>query len=283
MDASRFDRLSMALARRVSRRVALRSGGAGIAAAALATPQRSAITATQVASPAATDEPAVSFLFVQIASSGSLQPQAGVADAEHEFVLTLDAHAGNTVYFSDRPERLTGAAPTPHVFDLVFGTGVAPNAALVVDLPQQREAVFVLTLTNPRYDVTAQALTYEADILEEYEGEALTPLVAKQAARPVDPGAGLTFGPASLFIDTAVLGDCPNTTYTCCGGTYCDQIGHQKSVGTISVGTCIKSLCIDPCDSSTLQSQCNQTYAAACQAADRGYCEADCCGCPSCA
>jgi hypothetical protein len=285
MDASRFDRIAIGLARRVSRRTALRAGAAGFATTAFGAPAGSALAAQAAATPAAPSEPAVSFLFVQIASSGSLLPRAGTpaAGPGQEFELTLAGHTGNTVYFSDRPERLTGDAPTPHVLDLVFDKADAPNAALVVDLPWQRDAVFVLALANPSYDDASQTLTYAASILEQYQGEALAPLMAKGMAPVVDPGAGLTFGASSLFIDADVLTDCPDMTIHCCGGVYCDPLGHQRDVGSITVGTCVRSLCTSPCDGwDGAQSQCNQTYAAACQAADRGYCEAACCGCPNC-
>jgi hypothetical protein len=195
-----------------------------------------------------------------------------------------NGHAGNTVYFSDRPQRLTGDAPTAHVFDLVFGgKTAAPNAALVADLPWQHDAVFILELTHPQTDATTQTLTYDASLLPTYQGEHLQPPAAKQAARPVAPRTGVTFGTASLFIDAAVVGDCPDMTVHCCGGVYCDPLGHQHEVSTIRVGTCIKSLCSSPCRGwDAVQTSCNQTFPAACQAADRGYCEAACCGCPNC-
>jgi hypothetical protein len=285
MDASRFDRIAIGLARRLSRRAVLRASAAGFATTALGAPLGPTLAAQDVATPAATGEPAVSFLFVQIASSGSLLPRTGTpgAGSGQEFVLTLGGHAGNTVYFSDRPERLVGDAPTAHVFDLVFDPDDPPNAALVVDLPSQRGAVFVLELTNPSYDAESQTLTYAAAILQEYQGEVLTPVVSKGVVQAVDLEAGLTFGTSSLFIDAAALADCPDTTIHCCGGVYCDPLGHQQDVGSITVGTCVRSLCLDPCDGwDQVQSQCNQTYASACQAADRGYCEAACCGCPNC-
>jgi hypothetical protein len=52
----------------------------------------------------------VQFLFVQSFRSGSIAPKAGTDGA---YTLTLEHGLGQKIYFSDRPERVVGADPTP--------------------------------------------------------------------------------------------------------------------------------------------------------------------------
>ena len=102
MESSRFDTISRLFAtRRLSRRSALATGGAGLAAAALGS-AASAQDATPAATPVAeTDHP--SFLFVQSFGAGSI-----AAAANGQFTLTADHLTGQTIFFSDRPERIVG-------------------------------------------------------------------------------------------------------------------------------------------------------------------------------
>jgi hypothetical protein len=198
VDRSRFDALARSLGGRTSRRVAVRGlGGAGAAAALLGGRRAAAQEATPSASPEAADDAAddTAFLFVQVAESGSWAPKEG---ADGVFTLTLDHANGQTVYFSDRPERVMGMAPTQAFLDgLGFSPGNPPNAALVAG-----EEVLVVELTAPVYDAAAGTLTYDATLLPaEAAGDGLAYLSGQQA----DQEFPASFDSACLFID-----DCPD-------------------------------------------------------------------------
>ena len=113
MDTTRFDRICRLFAeRRLSRRAALAQGGAGIAAVGLAvTGVRAAAAqdATPEATPGAAEQSGVPFMFVQTFGAGSLAPKQG---EDGTLTLTADHLAGQTVYFSDRPERVVGMVAT---------------------------------------------------------------------------------------------------------------------------------------------------------------------------
>jgi hypothetical protein len=135
MDAHRFDTLAKLFAqRRLSRRGAVKGAGAGLAAGVLGS-SASAQDATppgDEATPVATDTVTkTAFLFVQSFQSGTITPK----DSEDDrYTLTLEAGLGQTIYFSDRPERIVGATPTPQFLaGLGFPDDNPPNAALVVE------------------------------------------------------------------------------------------------------------------------------------------------------
>jgi hypothetical protein len=102
MDATPFDRVAKRVAACRSRHRALAEAAAGLAPAATA----------QEATPAPAGQAGekVQFLFVQSFRSGSIAPKAGTDGA---YTLTLEHGLGQTIYFSDRPERVVGADPTP--------------------------------------------------------------------------------------------------------------------------------------------------------------------------
>ena len=134
MDPKQFDRISkLFAARRLSRRAALAAGGTAFAAG-LTTAR---VTRAQEASPEATpisdttEERHSQTLFLQAFQSGSIAPKT---DAEGHYVVTLDHGLGQTVYFTDRPERIVGVTPTAKFLaDFGLSEGDPPNAALVVE------------------------------------------------------------------------------------------------------------------------------------------------------
>jgi hypothetical protein len=211
MDASRFDRLTRRLVGRTSRRTALGAALAGLAD----TVGRAAtqdVTPAPGASPAAAGEDPV-FLFVQTAASGrgEVNPEAATPVSEETltlgpsapFLLTLEGHSGQTVYFSDRPDRVVGVAPTQAFLDgLGFSPANPPNAALVAEF-EAGQGVIVLELVAPHYDPAASTLTYGVDGLGTYAGENLEPVAREQVVERLPA----EFGPAALFID-----DCPEYT-----------------------------------------------------------------------
>lgn len=190
MGPARFDRLSSAFALRRSRRQALAAGGAGLAATGLLTGIRA--TAAQDATPAALpaafpSDPHPSadsamthpeYLFVQPFDAGTWAPKPG---EEGVYLLTLTGAAENTTFFSDRPERITGLAPTqPFLDGLGFTSENSPNAALVAQTESGVQDVLIVQIFDPVYDAGAGTLTYDARILADYGGRGLAHLAQQQ-------------------------------------------------------------------------------------------------------
>ncbi len=207
-----------------------------------------------------------SFLFVQSATSGTFaaNPDAGPASTGGtptpgggaDYLLTLEGHAGNTVYFSDRPERIFGEAPTDQFLEgLHFSPDNPPNAALVTNDENGDEDILVVELLNPTYDHGSGMVTYGVNLLSDYEGG-----LDFVASRQQDEDLAPSFGTASLFID-----DCP-TIANCYNGV--------ESVGPVPGGpidTCWKwsDVSCQPCNGNSTDSYddlCNTTYGDACTA-----------------
>lgn len=131
-----------------TRRTLLASSVAGAAALAL----RSA--AAQSGTPEAGEE--IELLFVQTAGSGTLTP------SDQGYTLSFRHDTGQTIYFSDRPERLTGLVPTAElVSQWPFEAESPPNAALAISNPEDANAqVFVGVLSNPEWDAATATLSY---------------------------------------------------------------------------------------------------------------------------
>lgn len=131
-----------------TRRALLVSSMAGAAALAL---QR---VAAQTGTPEAGEE--VELLFVQPAGSGTLTP------SDQGYTLSFRHDTGQTIYFSDRPERLTGLLPTAElVSQWPFEDESPPNAALAISNAEDATAtVFVGVLSNPVWDAATATLSY---------------------------------------------------------------------------------------------------------------------------
>lgn len=210
------------LAVRRSRRTALRIASVGIASS-LAVPYRHNANAQ---STPPTDDAAPAFLFAQTATSGAFMPNAA-AGSGADYLLTLEAHHGGTIYFSDRPERIFGESSTQTFLDGFGFTPVdPPNAALVVEGDGGGSDVVIVELVNPTYDASNGNITYEATVLEAYDEAALDHASEQLAAAEIPE----TFGRASLFIDGCatfnncitwdpnfdVLGPIPDGPYPAC-------------------------------------------------------------------
>ena len=205
MDANRFDAISRLFAdRRVTRRQVLRQSGAGLATGALATAGITSLAqaqdATAVPETAAFDEGKVEktdFLFVQSFKQGNLVARTGEGVAGH--TLTLEQGLGQTIFFSDRPERIVGVKPTADFLqDLGFSDTNPPNAALVMEAAPGDSDFAVFELFNPRYDVETSTATYDVHLLEEWEQKLDMSFTEQQAqAQYLHP----EFGVAHLFID----------------------------------------------------------------------------------
>lgn len=147
------------------------------------------------------------FIFIQTAVSGSFTPISGKTG---EFIFELRDVSHDTVYVSDRPERIVGAVQTGKFlkgFD--FGIDNPPNAAVVLTEPISSEQDVVLVeLTQPQYDEKMRKLTYRASLLGEYKGLGLKSFIARK-----DESLPKEFRSVSVYID-----DCPDNYVRCYGG-----------------------------------------------------------------
>lgn len=230
MDPIRFDRFSKLFSQRqFSRRQALRSGGTGLAVSALAVTGLSTATsaAAQDATPAAVDATGTypEMLFVQAFQSGSIAPKDG---ADGRYTLTLEQGHGQTIFFSDRPDRIVGAQPTEQFIDILgFSDDNPPNAALIVENSAGEPDIAVLELFSPVYDADTATLTYDVAALANWDAE----LDMEFSEAPTDLSVlEASFGSAQLFIDG--IDDCPGATMTCeHGGNVVGEIPNEDHDG----------------------------------------------------
>jgi hypothetical protein len=220
MATSRFDEFTKRIAGRMNRRVAL-TGGIGVSAGLLAriTPVVHAQDATPVVEATPPAEKSVEVLFVQTFSSGSL-----VENGADGFTLTLEGSAGQTVYFSDRPERLVGKI-TDEAFldDRAFDPSDPPNAAIVAGTAEN-EDILVVELTEPALDAANGTISYTARVLK---GQPTGAELAALAARQTDDTMAESLGPVTLFIDqlACIMSGSPCTSSNdCCNGNCNPQI-----------------------------------------------------------
>jgi hypothetical protein len=237
MDQSQFDSVTRFFAARKTRREALVAAGAGVAALGVA--GIAAHDATPEASPVPVvlDASGTEYLFVQTLGAGSLAP-SGSADGT--MLLTADHLAGQTLYFSDRPERVVGMVSTDKFLgasgtgSLDFTPSDPPNAALVfAGSDGSADQVAVVELIDPKYDAATGQVTYTVKLLDDVSQVDMTleqtPVTATDAAQE--------FTAASLFID-----DCPD------GEIYC-IISYGNNANVYSSGFCwdTGNLCCAPC------------------------------------
>lgn len=264
---SRFDAVSRFFAtRRLSRRAAISATG-GIAAFGLAqaagTAQDPTSAPSNDAAPTVGDGTDVQFLFVQTFGAGSLRSSD---DGDGLMTLTADHLAGQTIYFSDRPERIVGMLPTETFLGAGrrgdgpeggpgFTEANPPNAALVFaptpgdDSPGE---VLVVELIDPTYDPETKTATYDTRVLDDVTSVDMTLVQAPVAAG----GVAREFGTASLFIDS-----CPDGTPICYNAA--DTV--VGDFGSIGFRYDWGSACCRPCGNSDPQywiDRCNETFAA---------------------
>jgi hypothetical protein len=202
----------------LDRRTALKSMSiAGVAVlTALGVAQPDTSLAAQDATPVITSVPEstkAATMFVQLAEGGSWTPHP---DQDGVFILTMYMPSNQTIFFSDRPDRIVGAVGTDTFIDqLGFTPANPPNAAAVVNLADGTRDVLIIELFNPAYtqlfgEEGGDVLTYEATVLTAYEGDGLTPWVGL----PDDDQLPAEFNEMSLFID-----DCPPINACCSNQT----------------------------------------------------------------
>ncbi len=232
MDAGRFDTFTKTIARRMNRRSAVATGSLGLGAALMTrlAPAALAQDATPVVEATGEDAGDIQILFVQAFGSATIVPGTGSAA---EFTITLEGGTGQTVYFSNRPDRLVGTLTDQQFLDgRAFDPADPPNAAIVT-LTGENEDILVVELLDPTLDTASGSVTYSARVLEgQPDGAALASLSARQD----DSTIGETLGPTTLFIDQLTCGpdgsSC-NTGSDCCSGYCCES----------STTACVFGLC----------------------------------------
>lgn len=209
MTPSQFDRLSRHFAeRKLSRRQALVTGGALAAAgtAGVDFHRVAAEQATPASSPTAENDEHVSYMFVQTFGTGSID---AATEGVPTLLLVADHLAGQTLYFSDRPDRIVGMVPTEKFLGTEAGSSGfgftesnPPNAALV--LPDSK--VLVVELIDPKYDSDTGQVRYQLRVLDD-----LSQIDLELETEPLTTANAVgDFTAASLFID-----DCANGQIVC--------------------------------------------------------------------
>ena len=158
----------------------------------------------------------ISLLYVQTASSGSLEPSGGSAG---KYRLVLNDVSPRVVYFSDRPNRMAGQVSTAEFLDKIgFGGSLDPNAAIEVAEGTPDSDLIIGALSKPAYDEKSRTLSYEITILE-------TPRkgLAVYSDR-MDKRLPAHFGAVALFIDDEPCPISCNPSVGCCPGLTCS--GH---------------------------------------------------------
>lgn len=203
MNPQRFDAIARMFAtRRLTRRHAWQAAGGALAASALGA-AASAQDATPT--PSGTTGEVTNYLFVQSFRSGQIGRLTSGADT---FALTLEQGLGQTIFFSNRPERKVGATPTAQFLEgMNFNAANPPNAALVLEDQPGDVDIAVIELTNPTYDTSTNTATYDVKPLLDYQSS----LEMGFQEAPTDLAAlAPRFGTAHLLID-----DCPDSTVIC--------------------------------------------------------------------
>jgi len=150
--------------------------------------------------PEAAEDPdnPIELLFVQTANSGTFVQKDG------RNILTLVDVSPTTIWFSDRPHRITGHEATD-LFAAKWAEGRnnfadnPPNAALSILDASESSDVIIVELSNPVYSPESETLQYDVIILDEAT-EGLT-----HYTKDADAAIPQTFFKAALFIDDADL------------------------------------------------------------------------------
>lgn len=156
------------------------------------------IATAQDATPTADAEAEI--MFVQTFASTTLAPSG---DDPSIVILTLERGTGETIYFSDRPDRIAGSVETG-TFIETFREETAQdpaNAALVVRVSESEEVVHVVELLEMEHDEATGTLTYTARMLDDH--------TALDLQFPGEPQQAITtelsYGTSNLFIDAGGL------------------------------------------------------------------------------
>jgi hypothetical protein len=259
MQPSRFDRLTVSLSTRLSRRRALATGAAGLSALSAAT--RLLPASAQDATPATAESADASpgFIYVQLADRGTWTPKP---DEEGIFELALYGAGEQTLYFATGGDRIVGTMPTDQFLDeLGFTPANPPNAAVEVWTEDGQRDVLVVQLIDPVYsrtygDDAEEILRYDARVLSAYTGERL----AEWLPDVDDDQLPLQFTRISLFIDSGcfTVQSCYKLAWGRSQGTYVGALpgGNVRRLPNV-LGECIPWRGITMAE---LNALCNEGY-----------------------
>jgi hypothetical protein len=137
------------------------------------------------------EEESGDLLYVQAGGPGTFEKQP-----DGSYALTMTDVRSHVSFFADRPERTAGTLSMGELFHSVFDDGDPPNAALAMDLGDDRDTIVPVELLAPDYDASLRRLTYAANLLPE-GSEDLPGFDYADASR----GLPSSFVRADLFID----------------------------------------------------------------------------------
>ena len=143
------------------------------------------------------ENPPVSLLFVQMATSGTF------TETDDGHLLVLEGINEQTIYYSDRPNRVAGHMSTDELVkkwtsgDDSFESN-PPNTVMAIVEPDGTQNAITIALTKPVYDLEAMQMQYSVYIIAD----------EVDAANQVDVSFPETFGDVALFIDGAGCGWC---------------------------------------------------------------------------
>jgi hypothetical protein len=171
----------------------------------------------------------VSYLSVLDAGRGTFDASTGK--------LTLRGVAPRAVWFSDRPARATGTSAIPELIGRFFeGNDPAPpNAALVFQGHPAESDVSIVELSDPKYDPRKRQLAFTANILEDPTTGLRTDSALADFVRKHDGKITKSFGPTTVFIDSATSDASTGDTDSACkpaGGNNVDT-GHYTCTGKL--------------------------------------------------
>ncbi len=143
-------------------------------------------------------EPAesIDLLYVQLAESGTFVSGA----SPDTYTFTLNNVWSDTLYFADRPSRVTGIMSTESFVEMssLFNPENPPNAAIVLSDPRFGDQDVVIgVLTNPQYNAAQKTLSYDIKVLDKPESPDLSQWEAE-----LDATLPASFGTVSVFIDS---------------------------------------------------------------------------------
>lgn len=142
------------------------------------------------------------------AGRGEVNPAAGTPTAEDmpvpcggaSYLLTLEGYSGQTIYFSDRRDRMVGAVPTMRLLleGPLFPPENPPNAVLVGEF-ESGQGVVGLELIGPRYDSDTGTVAYGAECWKTTRARTWSPCSPnrwRRGCRPRLPGPDQPSTPA---------------------------------------------------------------------------------------
>lgn len=223
---------------------------------------------TDEGSPIPTAETGPTMLFVQSFRRGSIFAKPNDPET---FTIVLEEGLGQTIAFSDRPNRDVGTIATPVFLDtLGFEADNPPNAALVLETAAGESDIAVVELLNPTYDETTHTATYDIKVLANWENS----LELGFTEAPIAIGdIAATFGNAHVLIDS-----CPDGDIYCYNGKqYVNGFNNHVHGGYCyqwSTTHCLPCTpWFDDYDDMVLYwaRRCNESFPAACAGNCRAY------------